>query len=442
MRGLRKRRAWRVGTATALGVVVVITAVAGCAGRAKFGGDRPERTLKEAVLYDASAEAASTNPATSKPGKPPDPALVRAYAKFGFDLFTELSREDAGKDVFISPTSVALALAMTYNGAAGDTAKAMAKVLRVEWMSLAEVNDANLALQESLRGADPKVQLSIANSLWADKDVALRQGFINRDKRFFRADLALLDFKGPQSVDVINAWVNRNTKGKIPTIIDSIPQEAFLYLINAIYFNGKWSRPFEKKHTRDEVFTFPDGRTKRLPTMFQSGDYRYYEGEGFQAVGLPYGKGRMSMYVFLPDEDSGLEEFARSLNVANWDKWMNGFAEAQGTVGLPRFKLEYGEELNTALTSLGMGPAFDPRRADFRGMTGPPAWISRVVHKTFVDVDEEGTEAAAVTAVIMAGSLAPPKTFRMIVNRPFFFAIRDNMTGTNLFMGSVSDPQT
>jgi len=373
-----------------------------------------------------------------------DSRLVSANTTFGFKLFAEAAKQDAGKNIFISPSSVGLALAMTYNGAVGETKQGMERALEIHGMSHLELNRAYAQLKAALEGADPKVQLNIANSLWGRKGISFNPDFIQRNKQFYGADVTALDFNDPSAPATINSWVAEKTKGKIDKIVDRIDAQAILFLINAIYFKGTWAAEFDKAKTREDQFTTGGGNQKRHPMMHQSGKYRYYENKDFQAVNLPYGGGRVSMYIFLPAQRAGLDALQRSLTAANWDTWMKEFAETQGEIALPRFKVEYEIELNDALKALGIGIAFDPNRADFSGIVqgSVKAFISGVKHKTFAEVNEEGTEAAAVTSVEMRATSAmrPEKTFRMIVDHPFFCAIRDNKTGTLLFMGSITDP--
>lgn len=366
--------------------------------------------------------------------------VVSANTRFGFELFAELAREDAGKNVFISPASVSIALTMLYNGAVGETREAMANTLALQGMSLEEINRANAALMEALRGADPEVRLAIANSLWAAADAAFRSSFVQRNRAFYDAEVRAVDFDDPATLAQINGWVKEKTEGKIEEILSRLDPLTLLVLINAIYFKGKWVEPFDEERTEERPFTLLDGSQKQHPMMSRFGSYRYYRGEGFQAVRLPYGQGRVSMYVFLPDRGVGLEAFQRRLTAENWDGWMARFREMEGRVVLPRFKLSYGKTLNEALQVLGMGIAFEGR-ADFSDMCAERAWISLVIHKTFVEVNEEGTEAAAATAVMMVMAvMAPQETFEMIVDRPFFCAIRDDETGALLFMGAIVDP--
>lgn len=377
-------------------------------------------------------------------GAATDPRLVSANTSFGFKLYHQVAKTGASKNVFISPASVAMCLAMTYNGAVGETKNAMERALEIQGLTHADLNRAYAALRSQLENPDPKVQLQIANSLWARQGVSFNPAFIARNEEFYRAQVTALDFGDPGAPAIINAWVKDKTKDKIEKIVDSIDAQSVLFLINAIYFKGAWSTEFDKARTKDDMFTTGSGSKKRLPMMNQSGKYNYYEAKNFQAVSLPYGSGRVSMYVFLPATGTSINQFLPSLTTANWDAWMKSFSKTQGSIVLPRFKVEYEILLNDALKALGMGVAFDPDRANFSGMfqTEQNAFISKVKHKTFAEVNEEGTEAAAVTSteIQVTSVVQPRKTFTMVVDRPFFFAIRDNKTGSVLFVGSIVDP--
>ncbi|MCL5997618.1 MAG: serpin family protein [Chloroflexi bacterium] len=378
--------------------------------------------------------------------------LSAANVRFGLKLYNEVLKQNTGSNLFISPASVAIALAMTYNGANGETQQAMAQALELQDMTLQEVNEAYAALKASLENPDPKVQLNIANSLWVRQGITFNPDFLQRNELYFRAEVSELNFSDPNAATAINDWVNKNTNGKIQQIVDQIPPEMVLYLINAIYFKGTWTKEFDKAKTQDQPFHLLDGSQQQVPLMSQSGQYQYLKGPNFQAVSLPYGEGtesaaagRISMYVFLPDEGSTLAEFHQSLSAANWNTWMGQFNQAEGDVKLPRFKLEYQVNLNEALQALGMSAAFDPQQADFSAMRNSAdenLYISEVKHKTFVEVNEEGTEAAAVTSVGVGTTALQesPQRFTMTVDRPFFFAIRDNSTGMVLFMGSITQP--
>jgi serpin B len=389
------------------------------------------------------APSRAAEPANNGSAYPLDRKLIAANTEFGLKLFTEIFRQGAGKNIFISPQSVNTALAMTFNGASGQTRTSMAKTLGLEGLTLQQVNQGNAALLKALANSDPKVRLDIANSLWARKGLPFQPEFIDRNRDFFGAKVANLEFSDPAAPALINAWAAQNTQQKIKEIVRDIDADTIMFLINAVYFKGQWAKEFDRKNTADGYFHFPDGSRKKHPLMSQSGDYRYLEGEKFQAVSLPYGAGRVSMYIFLPGADSSLAEFCSVLNAANWEKWLRKFSEKKGNVVLPRLKLEYETKLNDALIALGMGVAFDRDRAEFRELIdlGPErAFIKEVRHKTFVEVNEEGTEAAAATSVEF-GVTCVQEEFNMLVDRPFFFAIRDNQTGALLFAGAVADPE-
>ena len=380
------------------------------------------------------------------PVKKVDERLVAATSRFAFKLYKQVLKQGSTRTVFVSPSSVMLALAMTYNGAEGETRQAMARALEIEGLSLPEVNRAFADLKAMLGPADPKVQLKIANSLWVKNGVSLKPDFIQRTKEHYAAEVTSLDFSSPAAPAAINSWVRNNTENRIDKIVDRISPETILFLINAIYFKGQWTEGFEKGKTSEQDFTIADGSKKKVQMMSQSGEYGYYKGKDFQAVNLPYGTGKMSMYVFLPDKHTTLDQFQRNLTAGDWETWMKEFGSAPGDVMLPRFKIDYEIDLNDVLKTLGMGEAFDPTSADFSGMAqtsrAERLYISAVKHKSFAEVNEEGTVAAAVTSVgIQVTSAAPPrKKFIMKMDRLFFIAIRDHVTGVVLFMGSVGDP--
>ncbi len=368
--------------------------------------------------------------------------LVDANTKFGFKLFSEILKQEEGKNIFVSPTSIAIALAMTYNGASGETQQAMAEVLELQQLRMVDINQANNLLQTSLETADPEVQLSIANSLWSKQGVPFNSEFIQANQQFYSGKVTELDFASPEAPKVINSWVKENTNGKIEQIVEQLQPDDVLFLINAIYFKGNWSEKFDKGQTEERPFYLTDGTTKQHPMMSQFGNYQYTENDSFQAISLPYGEGRLSLYVFLPRESTNIEAFQQQLNQENWQQWMNQFRRRDGNIQLPRFRFDYDIQLNDALKALGMEAAFDGSQADFTNMTSLPVSIDEVKHKTFVEVNEEGTEAAAVTSVgiSVTSAIIPESPFQMIVDRPFFCAIRDNQTGTVLFMGSVVEP--
>lgn len=383
-----------------------------------------------------------------------DPIVVAAQNRFGLDLYLTLFAHSAKSDpgVFISPSSIALALAMTYNGASGETKEAMGEVLGVGSLTLDAVNSSYQALLRHVAEnmpVDNGMQLHIANGLFQKEGVGFRRDFLQRNERYYGATLRSLDFGDPRSVGVINNWVSEQTNGRIPDLLDEISADQVLFLINAIYFKGDWKQPFDKHLTRPMPFSLPNGEQKVVAMMYQDGSYDHYQGPGFEAVRLPYGqkdseKEQLAMYIFLPDRNSSLEAFHAELTYENWQQWMTGFVRKRGRIALPRFQLAYKAQLGKALTQLGMGIAFDPHRADFSGMRAVSAsanlFIGDVIHQSFLLVNEEGTEAAAATSVGMRVTSAPVYHFEFIVDRPFLLAICEEQTGAILFAGSVLNP--
>jgi serine protease inhibitor len=391
----------------------------------------------------SAAAAPQSNTGAQAAGEAWRGQLVAANTRFGFKLFSEIRKRDANQNIFISPASLALALAMTYNGAGGQTGQAIAKTLELQQLSLQQVNLGNAALKASLANLDAKVNLAIANSLWGRQGEPFKPEFIKRTQDFYGAQVRNVDFGAPNAPDVINRWVKQSTNSKIDKILEKndIDASTIAVLINAIYFHADWMVPFAKEKTQARPFTLSDGSQKQHPMMFQKVDYAsYYKNEMFQAIGLPYGEGRLSMYIFLPHQGVSLKTFYENLNAQNWEKWMNQFrTEEKGVIlGLPRFHVEYEIDLKESLKALGMEKVFDAG-ADFTEITPQGFAISKIKHKTFLDVSEEGTEAAGVTAV--GGTRGGVPDITMIVDRPFFCAIRDEETGTILFMGSIVDPK-
>ena len=281
--------------------------------------------------------------------------LAAAYNRFGFNLFSRLQQQESQKNLFISPTSIGTALAMVENGAGGETQTAIAKTLSVQGISLADLNQGNAALKASLETGDEKVAIDIANSLWLGKTYSVLPDFIQRVGETYQAKISTLDFANQQeAADVINAWVKKQTQGKIEEIVKEIDPNTIAFLVNAIYFKGKWSEEFKKADTKEMPFTLLDGTQKQHPLMSQSGYYSYYDNEQFQAVALPYGEGRWSLYVFLPKPGVTLDKFYETLTADNWEKWMQQFSSQSVDIKLPRFKVEYDISLNDSLKAMGM----------------------------------------------------------------------------------------
>lgn len=386
------------------------------------------------------AQVPGVSPMPASPMPTVDPRLVTANTRFGFKLFSEVAKARPGENLMISPASVAIALSMTYTGARGETQQAMARALELSGMTLADLNQANADLERVLENADPHVQVAIANSLWGRQDFRFRPEFLQQSQQFYNARVETLDFSTPAAVRTINNWVSEHTQGKIPTMLDQISAQDVLFLINAIYFKGDWQRQFNPRDTVQRPFTQWDGSTKPHPLMSQRGHFSYQETEQFQAIRLPYGNGRLTMVVILPK--SNFTTFLSRLTPENWQTWRQQFRSREGSIQLPKFKQEFGLSLNDALKAMGMAIAFEPGQADFSGISDRQTFISNVQHKTLIEVNEAGTEAAAATSVgITATSIQLDPPFAMVCDRPFFYAIEDSETGSLLFMGTVVAPQ-
>lgn len=363
--------------------------------------------------------------------------LVESDNTFGFRLFKEILTVETDKNVFISPLSVSMALGMTLNGADGETREAMEETLELTGMTTEEINESYQSLIELLTELDPKVLFEIANSIWYRENMSFEDEFIRLCKAYFSALVRGLDFSDPNSAGIINDWVNDNTHGRIEKILDQIDPNIVMFLINAIYFKGTWTYEFDENDTRNDQFYLPDGSTVSCPMMSQENEFQYFDGEDFQTIDLPYGDGLFSMTILLPHMHVHIDSLVLRLDQENWNRWTHSFSTEKAVIYLPKFKLEYELVLNDILKTLGMEIAFAPG-ADFTRMYKPGGlWIDEVKHKTFVKVDEEGTEAAAVTVVKMVDSALPT----MYINRPFLFFIRENHSQTILFAGKIVEPE-
>lgn len=364
-------------------------------------------------------------------------SIINSNSKFAFDIFKKLNSEDSNKNIFISPFSISAALTMTYNGAETTTKEAMAKALGFDDIDRGKVNEGFKNLLEYFKNNDKKVELNIANSIWVKDGEKINGSFISSNKSNFNAKVDTLDFSKDSAADTINKWISDSTKGKIDKMVDKpIDPDVVMYLINAIYFKGQWSQQFDPKSTRDGTFKAFDGNNQNVKMMNMNGKVQYKKGDKYKVVRLPYGSGKISMYCILPDEGININDFIENMNNEKWNDIRKNIPEVDDVMlGIPKFRLEYGiKNLNDSLSSLGMGEAFSDK-ADFSGIENG-VYISRVLHKAVINVDETGSEAAASTVVEATLSMAMnPVTF--IADRPFAFIIADDTTGTILFMGKL-----
>jgi len=359
---------------------------------------------------------------------------------FAFDLFKTTYQSTNEANVFVSPLSVNMALSMTLNGAAGLTMEEMKEALRATNYSLDDINKYNKSLREALMKVDPTTDVAIANSIWYRNTLTVKTNFLSVNKNFYDAETKALDFNSPNSIQQINKWVSDKTHAKIPEIVKEISPMTMMYLINATYFNGIWKSTFGKDDTREEYF-YPENDVDRHQAymMRQTGFFPYSEDEQCRYLKLDYGNGAFSMIVMLPQYEKTLDDVIANLNSATWRDAMH-MGSYEVSLRFPRFKVECEYEMSTSiLPSMGMKNPFT-EDADFSGISDVALCISKVIHKTFVDVNEDGTEAAAVTAVEMDATALPPgQIVYYVVNRPFAFAICENSTGVILFIGTIGD---
>jgi serpin B len=365
--------------------------------------------------------------------------LIDASNSFSFALWSKLSGSQRDENVFISPLSASFALGMTLNGAANQTFDQMRTALSVDGVSQQDINAGYKSLIALLTSLDPSVTMRIANSIWYRRSFPVNQSFIDAGRSYFDAEVQGLDFTDVSgSLGVINGWVNQRTNGKIPKILNDIDATDVMFLINALYFYGSWREKFDPSRTTDDLFTTAPGITQPMRLMHRHAEMLYLENSLYQAVDLPYGNSAFAMTVLLPKPGTDIEALSTGLTETGWRSLTSSLHNAEVELALPKFRLEYERMMNDDLRALGMVVPFEPNVADFTRMSplGKQLYISFVKQNTFVNVDEEGTEAAAVTVTgIRATSAAPG--FDMRVDRPFLFVIRERLSGTVLFMGKV-----
>lgn len=370
--------------------------------------------------------------------------LINSSNSFGFDFFRKVNEYSGGEsNLMVSPLSVSMALGMTRNGARGSTLEGMTQTLGFDGLSDQEINEAYKYILQTFTGLDPKVKLNIANSIWYRNGFIVEQPFITTNQEYFGASVSPLDFGSQSAVTTINAWVDEKTNSLIPTIIDEISEDAVMYLINAVYFKGQWKFQFKTSDTHLKPFHLADNTEIQAQTMAQHSTLKYLYGTGFKAIELPYNQGNFTMTVLLPDVDKTLNDVISLLTQENWETWSQQFANTDIQLQLPKFKYEYDEKkMIHILSDMGMAVAFDPYNADFTGINSDGGlFISDVRHKTFIETNEEGTEAAAVTSVeVSETSSGPNDPIYMTIDRPFVYFIQEKSSGTILFIGTVMNP--
>ncbi len=368
-------------------------------------------------------------------------AVSSSDNSFGFKLFATINGSQQNKNVFISPFSVSMAFGMLLNGANGPTLDSLEKTLGNAGMSLSDINTSYKNISSYLVALDAQVIFQNANSIWYRNGFPVLPAFLSVNKTYFDADVDGLDFTQPSAAQTINNWVDTKTNGKIPTIIGgTIPPSVVMYLINAIYFKGAWTYTFDTSKSRQAPFTCSDGSITQCNLMSQENTFAYYGDNSLQAIDLPYGDKSFSMTVILPASGTSIDQFASGLTQIQWNAIISKLDSAKVDLYLPKFTLNYSRSLRDDLTALGMGIVFDARRADLSHISQEGGLnVSDVLHKTYVDVNEEGTEAAAVTVITVVATVFV-EIPQMRIDRPFIFAIREHQSGTILFIGKVDSP--
>ena len=370
------------------------------------------------------------------------PEVIANGNEFGVELFTKVAVEEE-KNLMLSPLSASTALTMLLNGCGGDTYDQLKKTLKYpEDMSISEVNEVYKSLVNQLLTVDPKVKLALANAIFYRESFSVKPPFLNTMSSDFGAQTEGLDFALPSALTTINKWASDNTNGKIPKVLDEISPDAVMFLMNALYFKGDWSYQFDKALTSDRPFYIPGGNSVNVSTMNGKVGSKVTGGDNYKAIELPYGRTNFTMVIIVPDET--LASFNSSFTAERWNAITSAFDGQQEygemIVYMPKFKFSYEKVLNDQLQSMGMIDAFNSSLANLSGISDASIFVSFVKQNTFVEVDEKGTEAAAVTTIGVEVTSVPPQSKQFIIDKPFIFAIRERTTNALLFIGQIVNP--
>ena len=402
-----------------ISILLVTGLLAGCAGESNENGS---------IIPVVKADSIGTN-------------VVRANSVFAFNIFREMYKVDEEGNMFVSPASISTALAMVMNGAKGNTLDEMIDALAFKGIDPAEINSGFAYLVALLNRQEEGIELSLANSIWIRENFSVLESFKKVNSDYFAAAIRELDFNKPDAATTMNNWVKETTKGKIDRIVgDSINPDTVMFLINSIYFNGSWKVPFDPNRTYSSDFFIDGSPAGKVDMMNYKGDTLYHEGNGYKIISLTYGEGGVVMDLILPGNGTGIRDFIEGFGVDDYIKAVDGLStKTDVLVSIPKFKAEYETTLNDVLYSLGMKDIFGAN-CDLSGINGTgDLFVSEVKHKTYIDVNEEGTEAAGVTSVEIRLTAAMDPT-EFIADRPFMYTIRDTETESILFMGVFDTP--
>lgn len=372
-------------------------------------------------------------------------AIIQKNNDFGINMMKQLNTDDADRNIFISPVSMYIALSMVYAGADNETQTEIATLLDTEDMTIDDLNEANASLLKMLNDQkDDDIQLDIANSLWIDERFNLNSDYDDIISQYYKGKIASIDSNDEAAADTINDWVSEKTLDKIDKVAEAPLGDNFVaMMVNAIYFNGDWSHPFDPDDTTDDTFYVNSGEENKVPFMTAKEELDYVKQDDYEGVKLPYGEdGTFSMYIYLPTEEGNLASIHQAFQDEGVEQVMGEMHQTEGTISLPKFKLDYEEEMNEVLEKLGMIQAFDRENADFPNIVekDDSLYISEVKHTAYLEVNEEGTEAAGSTNVGMeTTSLPMDETFDLKFDHPFVMLIANEATGTVLFMGDIYD---
>ena len=415
--------------------LVIFTLIVSCSEQSKIQ-PTPEPDAPVAITEISRAQAIELQPQTR--------AILEQNNSFALNFFKVVSQDqEQDENLFLSPYSMSAALGMLYNGAEGETKAEIAKVLGMDGYTPEEVNSYYKELTEALLEVDPSTSLSLANAIWANKGITLKNSFAEVNQNYYDAEVSTLDFSLPSALQTINRWSNEKTKGTIPEILKKIEPTTIAILANAIYFNSFWITDFDKSKTANKTFHNIDGTTSSVPMMHQKQMMmEYAQMDNCGMVTLPYANEAFTMNLILPEVGEDIDALIEDLDRESWQIMRNHGAITKVTLSMPRFKVENNlDDLADVLKAMGMPRAFSDA-ADFSAMFDDvDALVSKVIQKSYISVDEAGTEAAAVTVIVMDMTSGPPPTpeeVTMVIDRPFIFAITEQSTGAILFMGKIT----
>lgn len=370
-------------------------------------------------------------------------ALVGSENSFAFDIFGRIAdNSGTSNNIIISPLSISVALAMTLNGANGETLDAMLQTLKVEGLSPDEINKSYKDLTEALLSVDKRVLISIANSVWTEDEFTVKKAFIDILTKYYNAEAGSFDIDDPNAHLKINQWIEEKTNNLITNMLEKLQDNDVMLLVNAIYFKGKWKYQFDGSNTTSMPFYKSDGASVTVPMMKQTNKFKAYTGQDFILAEFPYGQGNFVMDVILPDPQKSLEDFSDSFTESNFNNWVSQLNEREINLSFPRFKYGFKKKLKDILSDMGMAVAFTDA-ADFSNISDTyDLLINEVTHQAFIETNEEGTEAAAATVVEVGLTSIGEQPLVLKLDHPFIYLIREISTNSILFMGIVADPSS